>query len=401
MTKNTLRIAVLSDLHVFNGSSGGADGPSFIGTADPQDSPEKHPFRGLQRLIETENITADLLICPGDLSDKADPAALMYAWKELHKIKEQIGATHLFATSGNHDVDSRHKHDDHDPKGNLQSLVPMFPAGAEDLCDRYWSRNFAIFYEEKIRIVILNSSAFHGYGLESKAEHEHGRISSRTISALREALSREERRVNILLCHHHPTPFNPVGEEDYSEMAGGDRLIELLNSGDYGSWMIIHGHKHFPRLTYASGGASSPIIFSAGSFSAVLYPKIQARARNQFYLLEIPIEELDGLGLDLAGTLRAWDWITMIGWQAAGSGSGLRHIVGFGWRESARNIAQQIASQLRGAGDVRSRDELAADHPRLQYLLPDDIEILAKRLKADHQVTVRLQDGLIYELGLS
>jgi 3',5'-cyclic AMP phosphodiesterase CpdA len=396
-----LRIAVISDLHVFSGSSNTGDCPSTIGTADPQDAPERHPFRGLAQLIEREGITADLLICPGDLSDKAEPSALIYAWNKLHELKDQLGAKRLMATTGNHDVDSRNQFNDHDPKGNLQSLVPMFPGIEEALCDRYWSRNFAIIEEQDVRIVLLNSTAFHGYGTSAQPEYNHGRISARTVSALRQALVNGEGRINIFVCHHHPVTHNPVEEADYSEMIGGDRLVEMLDSGDFGSWLLIHGHKHYPRLAYAAGGASSPVIFSAGSFSAFLYQKIASRTRNQFYILEIPLDELDALELDIAGTLTAWDWINMVGWQPAGPRSGLPHKVGFGWRESARTIANLIATYLSTTSAVVTGEELLTAIPKLRFLRPEEIDQVVRRLRTDHQVVAQVKDGMLFEVGRS
>lgn len=401
MTSRTLKIAVVSDLHVFNGSSEDSKSPSMIGTADAQDAPERHPLRGLADMIERDNLSADLLICPGDLSDKADPTALIFAWNKLNQLKDQLGAKHLLATAGNHDIDSRNQHDDHDPKGNLQALDPMFPGVDEALCDRFWSRNFVIVELEDVRILLLNSSAFHGYGSDAKPEFRHGRISSRTISVLRTALAGGEKRINILVCHHHPITHNPVNEEDYSEMGGGDRLIDLLDSGEYGSWLLIHGHKHYPRLAYASGGASSPIIFSAGSLSAFLYQKIASRARNQFYIINIPIDDLDALDLDLAGTVTAWDWINMSGWQPAGAGSGLPHQVGFGWRESVRTIATTVAKHLEDKKVVLTGEELLAAIPKMRFLRPEELEAVLRRLRLSHGVVAELKDGIICEVGRS
>jgi hypothetical protein len=284
----------------------------------------------------------------------------------------------------------------------LQSLEPKFPGTEEILCDRYWSRNFAVYLEDQVRVVLLNSAAFHGSGRpaeESEREFTHGRISTRTISALREALSSEDRRINFLVCHHHPAPFNPVEERDYSEMVGGDRLIDLLGSDAFGPWLIIHGHKHYPRIAYATGGPSSPIIFSAGSFSAQLYQKLQGHARNQFYVMEIPVDQLDPMGLDLAGVLRAWDWIRLSGWQPAGERSGLPHRVGFGWREPTRNIAREIAARLPGHGTIWDKADLAAALPKISYVRPEDVVSVVRRLKDDHGIIARLEEGVIREVG--
>jgi len=224
-------------------------------------------------------------------------------------------------------------------------------------------------------------------------------VSARTISALRQALEGGERRINILVCHHHPAPYNPVDEDDYSEMVGGERLIEALDSGLFGSWLLIHGHKHYPRLAYAGGSTSSPIIFSAGSFSAVLWQKVQSRAQNQFYILEIPIAELDLLGLDIAGTLTSWDWINMLGWQPAGSGSGLPHKVGFGWREAPRAVAATVAAQFITSPVVQTGSEILNAVPKLRYLRPDELENVVRRLRADHGIIAKLADGMISEIG--
>ena len=247
--------------------------------------------------------------------------------------------------------------------------------------------------------MLLNSAAFHGAGRDADREFRSGRINSQTIAALRTALGEDEKRVNIFVCHHHPAPFNPVDEEDYSEMIGGDRLLQLLDSSGFGSWLMIHGHKHYPRLIYAQGGSSSPVIFSAGSFSAALYQKLQHHARNQFYMLEIPISELDNLGFELAGTLRAWDWIGLCGWQRAGDRSGLPYQVGFGWRESPLNIAREIAKQFGQSQAVWTAADLMAAVPKLRYLRPEEIIVIAKRLIDRHQIVARLQDGVIIELG--
>lgn len=394
-----LRIAVLSDLHVFEGSSDSPKAPSYIGTHDPQNVPEKHPFAGLWSLIDRERLTADLVVCPGDMTDRANPGSLQFAWGQLQILKERLGASHLLVTNGNHDLDSRFAHSDFDAKGALQALVPMFPGLGEAECDRYWARNFVVTEAAGARVVLLNSAAFHGYGKDQAAEFERGRISEATLLALRNALQGPSGPVNILVCHHHPMRFNAIDEKDYSEMLGGDGLLSLLGSGEFGQWLVIHGHKHFPALTYAPGTVGSPVILSAGSFSVALHQRLAHRASNQFYLVELATEDYDVLSLDIAGTVRAWDWINMVGWQAAGPRSGLPHRSGFGWRESITGLSLGIADHTPATGEVITREALYAAMPRLKYVLPDDLQTALRRLEAVHGIATTVNDGELIELG--
>lgn len=63
-----LRIAVLSDLHVCEGSVGGRQ-PSLLRVSDPENNPSLHPIAGLRYLITNERLKSDLLLCPGDFGD--------------------------------------------------------------------------------------------------------------------------------------------------------------------------------------------------------------------------------------------------------------------------------------------------------------------------------------------
>lgn len=220
------------------------------------------------------------------MGDKANPSAIKFAWDQIHRIKKALGAEGLIATAGNHDLDSRYIYNDFDAKGFLQALDPPFPFANADKNDRFWSRNFVVTHEANSRILVINSSAYHG---GKEGEFERGRIAKRTIEGIRIALTKSEPgKVNIAVCHHHPFRYPDIAAEDYSEMKGGENLLELLGSGNFGRWIIIHGHRHYPRICYAAGSTSAPVIFGAGSLCAKLYGDIQNRARNQFYLLAFP-----------------------------------------------------------------------------------------------------------------
>src|SRR4051794_38901144 len=117
----SLELAVLSDLHAYENSTTGGE-PSNLRVGDPQDQVGLNPIAGLRRLIEEENLTADVLLCPGDLGDRAERAGIQYAWRAVTDLQSLFGAELLVAAAGNHDLDSRYISTTYDAKGYLQSL---------------------------------------------------------------------------------------------------------------------------------------------------------------------------------------------------------------------------------------------------------------------------------------
>jgi predicted MPP superfamily phosphohydrolase len=397
-----LVLAVMSDIHAFDTlDADSKTPPSHVCTTAPEDEPLRNPFSGLSKLIQQEKLRSDVLVCCGDMADKARPAGIKYVWDKLQHLRQELGARFLAATPGNHDVDSRYKYNDFDAKGVLQALVPPFPLGDDIQRDKFWSRNFLIHTEDEFRIVILNSSAYHG---QKDGEYHHGRVAQRTVDKLTAELdamcAAEPRSVNILLCHHHPHRYGDIGGEDYSEMMGGHALLELLGSGNHGHWLVIHGHKHQPRICYAAGGASAPVIFSAGSFAATLYPELQTRVRNQFYVITIPWQQFGKLNMGIAGTFRAWDWLQGLGWLPAGNHSGLPPYGGFGYRGDITSLADNVEGVWRGSGGPWLKwSDVSDGVPAIKHLLPGDLRQLREKLQTRHGLKVLEEEGQPAQLG--
>lgn len=396
-----LMVAVVSDLHAYKDAEPD-DAPSHYCLGDPGTDPGTSPLAGLRDLIKAENLTADLLLCPGDLADKADPVAIQHVWRELHDIKAHLKAPLLAATSGNHDVDSRYQYNDFDAKGVLQALNPPYPLPDDALNDRYWSRHFSLIVDRApYRLLVLNSSAFHGEGRYEQTkqyEFQHGRISEHTLAAIKRELDASPRdySVNILLCHHHPHPHSELRLSESDLMAGGRHLVELLGSGTYGRWIIVHGHKHHPKIENAAGGTSSPVILAAGSLCATLYRELQTAARNQFYILTFPFALYHDFGF--VGRFKAWDWLSGSGWVAATERSGLPSAGGFGWRGDISLIAKQISSIV--SDRTVPWNEVRASIPIVDYILPQDLRSLCLILQRNHFLTVVPEYGIPFQVGL-
>lgn len=389
-----LRALVISDIHAVTGSQQGRESWADM-------SEKTNPISELPAFLKRKEdaVEADVVLCPGDLGHKADPAGATWAWERLHEIAAAVGADHVVATAGNHDVDSRHQGNSLDPRDHLKSLDPFFPMPPEASADRYWARSMTFLAREGWRIVTLDSCFHHA---ASAREHERGMVEGAVLDRLAEELeaSDDTARVNILLCHHHPMPHTELNPTDRSAMQGGDRLVDLLDRDRHGRWLIVHGHKHFPWLRYAGGSSISPVLLSAGSASISLYQPLSTRVRNQIHLIEFDTTRSDGANLHLAATFRSWTWASGPGWMLAGSGTdGLPGVGGFGFRVDLADLARQVTEEhaVRGRKTLHG-SELLAMEPRLSYLAPIDLTTLSDILRRDHGVALRLyQNGSISE----
>jgi predicted MPP superfamily phosphohydrolase len=397
LREGTLSLAVLSDLHAFDKTiySSEKDYPSFLDMSISEGSDSIQPIKALKLLIKNENLKTDVLVCTGDMGDKAHPAAIQYAWNKILEIKKCLNCKLVVAVPGNHDHDSRSKYCGYDPRGHLQNLSHQFPILKESYRLKFWASNYAIVKESFYRIVLLNSSAFHGI----REEFKHGRISPITLDNLKKDLKRSSEipLINILACHHHPLKYEEANFEDYDVMTGGQALIDILGSGEFGDWIIIHGHRHYPKLSYASGTGASPIIFSAGSLCAFLEPPIFTRVKNQFYIINFNVNDIKRFGF--VGSFRAWDWNYAIGYSPAQSNSGLPFEGGFGYRAQINKVASKIAEKIGGSPKI-GWDTLTKSLPYLKYVIPADLNVINNLLEKKHKAKiVRSEDGKIIEIG--
>jgi predicted MPP superfamily phosphohydrolase len=383
--RHILRVAVLSDLHAYDRAALAKLGqaPSSLLVEAKEEPRDQHPFSSLFDIVKQEK-PVNLVICGGDLGDRCNRDGIKYVWAKLHELKGHMKAQHLVVTTGNHDVDSRLVDNAFDPKDFLQGLSPRYPVDDEKLSDMYWGRNYYIIESRDYRLVNLNTCAFHGVSSDKSTikEFDHGRISPTTLDRLsvdlRAAHAKKPKAINILVCHHHPHKHADVEDSDYSVMEGGEKLIKLLGGPDIGSWIIFHGHKHYATVCYGAGDFASPIIFAAGSFSAHIYLEAQGFSRNQFYILEFPIDEISKSDFGLFGTYKAWDWANGKGWRPAGEESGLKAKGGFGMPPFG--LVEVIKEFLDKKGVVQWTD-LEKEFGELKYLLVSDRSRLLSTLE--------------------
>ena len=385
-----VRIAVLPAFHAFaGGAPAGASLPSWLDLFADQHAKTVNPFAGLVDLIQSDGgPRADVVLCCGDLGDKASPQGQQYVWREVNRVKDELGARCVLGACGNHDMDSRHAYDDFDAKGQIQALAPPFPIDDERRWLEYWAKNWTVTELDGVRFVLLNTAAYHGYAkAPQEPEYAHGRVSDRTIDGLVAELKAKGPGVaNVLVCHHHPFKNDKVAVSDQSEMRNGDRLINSIVDAQVGPWLVVHGHKHDGRVFYAPGTNASPTVFSAASFSARPYPNQVTPSVNEFYVLELEVPPSPGLVTSLRGRIRTWTWSYGTGWRRPGAKEGLGPMAGFGKRADTGELAVAVAEGLRAghAGGIVKWQEVLALFPDLGHLIPEDLDHLVALLRHPH-----------------
>jgi predicted phosphodiesterase len=381
-----LNILITSDLHAYSPPAKGGE-PSLLVAQHENVSGKPDIIGEIAETIRSEGLDVDWILCCGDIADKADPKAQDFAWRRLSDLKTSVNAKLLLATVGNHDVDSRLRHSDFDPKGALQRLQPSFPGVDEQTCDRFWSRNFHLWEEGNVRLVNLNSAAFHGFYSDektdvSKIEYLHGRVSDFTIDAIVKVIrGGKPFPLNILLTHHHMYRNDWIYDQDTSEMEHGGRLIDALTRATRSRWLVIHGHQHYPEIFYGSSGVHQPVIFSAGSLSATLSSSMSSQATNQFYLitLETDLSKMHGWGP--CGVVRAWNWTAQRRWERSPSNHNIPFESGFGCQEPPSQLANAIANVVGNSkAPYLDMETVYSAVPQFRFLIKDALDEVVRLL---------------------
>jgi 3',5'-cyclic AMP phosphodiesterase CpdA len=407
-----LKVAVLSDLHFYSSHSKPDHSPSWLHVDGNKFKSEVNPWNALQNLIQSENLRADILLCPGDITTGSEKPALKFAWEKLNELREALQAKVLAAATGNHDVRSRGSEvgsnairDLNTPSdliGYLKSLTPIYPVTccpslfsvdqARQYRTQYFGDDFVRIETDVMRLVVLNSCAIH---TTIENDFERGFISPAALAELARQLDENtSRKLNILLCHHHPMQHENHDLGSYDFMLNGQLLTDLLSS--HGDWMIFHGHKHHARLAYAPATCSnSPVVFAAASFSARLQNSMSVHSRNQFYLIDIALDPKVGPPM---GTIRAWNWHNGCPWsENLDDGAGLPSGCGFGARNHPDLMAKEIDSRI---GDTpRTWIDLKSELPWLNNLIPGDLQGIEKCLARTYKILLQKDAGVIRLIG--
>lgn len=368
-----IRIAVVSDLHCLYKSDDTAAGISFLYSNAPKLPIARHPVHALLDMLKNDvKVRADILICPGDIADKADEQGLITGWDYLKKIQRGLAARHLFTTIGNHDVDSRRMHSSYTSAFQLlQTLDDDYPN--KEYNDFFWSKKFAFIEIEDFQVLVINTCHNHS----SKADANQSVISPETLQLIEGELRKAPKpKYRFAFCHHHPVKHSNIDIQykDGDVIDNGDKLIALLNKYDF--QIIVHGHKHDPRVKKEN----SLTVFAAGSFSSLMNIR-ELGADNCFHIIDLYPNKKQGI-------IKSWIYAPTRGWEIK-SDREFPCLTGFGNEQSVESIAKECDELFKEKHESTLVYSAVTQRcPDIQYLIPDDQKKLSDILKNEYGLTL-------------
>ncbi len=384
MSSNSITIAVASDLHCHAQSKEGQE--SFLIAGARRLPAQRHPTEALLRLRKEHKLTANLVICPGDLANRVCEAGMSQAFADLQALKKEFEAEELLCCLGNHDVASRGGEAGSDPFKLARELAPGFPVSDNDSKEKLESSGFCLSHHANdVSILLVNSVIDH----RDKESAFRGTFDDSRLSALDAYLaskSCELGNIRFAVMHHHPILHSFANYESSDVLQNGDAILDVLVK--HGFLLTIHGHRHEPRLTNHSVKSGNATIFAAGSFSAILH-KLGSVTRNMFHLIDI-----EGDKYALRGRIRTWEFNFGIGWSPTSFKSG-----GFSPCQefntharplSAANIVEAFSSFEK---PVVTRNILLQKLPDLTYLLPNTLRSISQDLELNHGLKITFDES--------
>jgi len=370
-----MKICIISDLHCKHQSDVKGVSETLLFSNMPRKPISHHPVVAMLNLIENDHtIEADVLLCLGDLGDKADEQGIISAWSFTEEIRQRLKASIKIGIPGNHDINSR-KENGKEAFSFIKDFHENYPTLDEQLNAQFWSNGFCV--QTCVDSLFLLINTVHDHDDAKKAQKAN--IRNVAIEDIRSELSRDKYskiKYKICMLHHHPIKHsNILNYNDTDSLENGDELIDLLNVQNFD--IVVHGHKHQPRIVEYNG---MPILAS-GSFSS--FANLQASGfHTMFHIVELSKEKLKAKGF-----IFSWEYNVKDGWKKSYNAK-FPPKIGFGSDIDLNDAASKINDMLVKNMKPIIYEDVLALLPTLEYITPDKLIRLGEILKKDYKLTV-------------
>ena len=310
------------------------------------------------QFVQRENIKADYLVLPGDLTDSAHPEEVKLASEFILHVADALCVPQnkiLFAP-GNHDLDwsvfdlsdstGLRRQQRYDPMRfqdfHFKKLIDL------GIGDVFLPPHFTAWAFSDLFAIAYNSASHDDPN--GKHHIHHGFADPAHLDAMQIHLDKvgpPDGRIRLFIVHHHPIDFtNPMPSiPDFSLMTNAEGLLSLLHKHEFD--MIIHGHKHHPRFdTHSTQTYSHLPILCSGSFSVEIDTEWAGTIDNQFHL--ITINGRFGRERGIKGIIKSWTNNHCRGWiQSTEMTGGIHHTIPFGSYVMPHELDAQLEPFIR------------------------------------------------------
>jgi len=330
-----IRIAVISDLHcqkVIENSK-----RSRLHTELLDHPINENPIESFKKIIINKKKNVDYFFVLGDVADKGNIEGFILGVKFIKEINTLLNAEKLIFAVGNHDMHRQIANDTIQDSEYMMKRSNGFPfqfkGNDQDkiIENEFWANKYCVIEDDKTLILVLNTSCFMGQenSLKSIIFDEEMRESMENTMLK----YKPSKKLKIAICHHHPIPLSDINA-NYTSLDcidRGDVLIKLLKDNNF--TLLMHGHKHFPRLKYDDNFP----IFCSGSFSS-LENTSAFNEDNTAHFLDVFQD-----GNTYKGRIETWIFNSIEGWiQSSDLKSRFPIYTGFGSRIEISNIVENI-----------------------------------------------------------
>lgn len=356
MTHGPLKIAIVSDLHVGDHAREYDLQPN--GKAPYQDYPGYlHYFR---QTIETNALSADMLVVSGDITHQAQPTQFQHASKVIKELAAMLSvpAGQIIAVPGNHDLNwdvANLAKSSNEPFWLDYRFAPFrygsLDAGCADtmVSALLEPPHFFVHEHAAADVWCFNSAA---YDLPDQKPHR-GEIKELHRAALQTQLEaryqgKAKEKFRIFVTHHHPKPQPDLYRDipDFSGMVNGESLLDLLMDNRFD--LVLHGHKHRPWCRpFLESGKDPIVVWCSGSFAQTLGSAYYGSIGNLWHLAEVQGTSDAG---HCFGVVKSWAFAPAQGWMPSRPAHhGIDHITPFGFLADRATILDLTRKELEKA----------------------------------------------------
>jgi len=369
-----MKIAVISDLHCRDRNENARTTHLY---SDLYKTPiNSHPVEALKSRIKDDEIIWEYLFCLGDVTDKINKQCLISCYNHILEIAESLGVEKqkIIILPGNHDVDSRNKHDDPCFNYIVKTFDNKIPVDDGNCCTNFWDNSY--FIKEFDDLIVLGYNSVYNHTDEAKAKlTDINDVALDRIVSHLNTLS-DNTKPRIAISHHHPTKYSnfEIRYRDGDSIEKGELFLDLLARNNFSLYM--HGHKHIPRLEYKN---ELP-IFCSGSFSSL--ENIQELSkRNTFHIVDILVE-ISNNQPNTMGKIRTYEFVVGKGWnKSLDQAGGFPAFTGFGFNGNIVDLGNAIIDwYFKNGGNAQQFDDLVATFDCIYLLTPTQQDQLVNHL---------------------